>query len=33
MRKHRHFETPLEKQKRKAIARRTKRRFHRNNKP
>ncbi|MCC3508770.1 MAG: 30S ribosomal protein S21 [Microcoleus sp. PH2017_17_BER_D_A] len=31
--KHRHFETPLEKQKRKAIARRTKRRFHRNNKP
>ena len=33
MRKHRHFETPLEKQKRKAIARRTKRRFHRSNKP
>jgi small subunit ribosomal protein S21 len=27
MRKHRHFETPLEKEKRKAIARRKKRRF------
>jgi small subunit ribosomal protein S21 len=31
MRKHRHFETPLEKQKRKAIARRPKRRFQRSN--
>ncbi len=27
MRKHRHFETPLEKEKRKAIARRKKQRF------
>ena len=27
MRKHRHFETPLEKEKRKVIARRKKRRF------
>ncbi|MGE5655946.1 MAG: 30S ribosomal protein S21 [Actinomycetota bacterium] len=31
MRKHRHFETPLEKRKRKAIARRPKRRFQRSN--
>ncbi|MEY3866545.1 MAG: hypothetical protein RLZZ338_436 [Cyanobacteriota bacterium] len=31
VRKHLHFETPLEKRKRKAIARRTKRRFQRSN--
>lgn len=29
MRKHRHFETPLEKHKRKAVARRMKKRFQR----
>jgi small subunit ribosomal protein S21 len=28
MKKNRHFETPIEKEKRKAIARRKKRRFH-----
>ena len=28
MRKHRHFETPIEKRKRKAIAKRRKRRFN-----
>ncbi|MBC7825251.1 MAG: 30S ribosomal protein S21 [Candidatus Parcubacteria bacterium] len=29
MRKHRHFETPIEKRKRKALAKQKQRRFHR----